>query len=148
MSWADLLTGVVAGLVATVVWTLLTWDQRRRRLKRDFAPLEGTYSVTRKLAADQEPETVVIEVEKSTLVVRFTGLSAGETVTGEIAMNEQLPRSGKGHYWHVRGEAQMWGFWALQVKDVNTLLVHTTYASHKQPVPVVSGFVWSRIGWH
>ena len=92
-----------------------------------------------------EPETVSITVKGNLLSVEFENLSDGELVTGQIAMNEQLPQSGEGLYWHVKDRAQLWGFWDIQVKDKNTILVHTTYTNHKTHTAVVSGFVWSRI---
>ena len=122
----------------------ITWDQRRRRLKHSFGPLAGTYQSARKLTNEPERGTVSITVKGNILGVRFGNLAEGESVTGEIAMNEQLPRSGRGHYWHLEGGLQMWGFWDVQAVDADTLLVHTTYANHLQPVAVVSGYVWSR----
>ena len=145
MSGSDLLVGVVAGVVATIIWALGAWIYRERRLRREFHPLTGTYRSTRKLTDQSEPETVSIRVSRNILLVEFEGIPDGDSVTGEIAMNEQLPRSGRGQYFHVKDGAQLWGFWDIQVKDANTILVHRTYANPKNHTAVVSGFVWSRI---
>jgi hypothetical protein len=38
---------------------------------------------------------------------------------------------------------QLWGFWDVQEKDADTILVHTTYAS-KDDRLVLQGYVWTR----
>jgi hypothetical protein len=145
VSGNDLLVGVVAGVLATVIWVVGVWLYRRHRFKHDFGSLNGRYRSTRKLGDQPEPETVSISVEENLLAVVFEGLPDGESVSGQIAMNAQLPRSGEGNYWHIKAGEQLWGFWEIQVKDADTILVHRTYASHKTHQAVVSGFVWSRV---
>jgi hypothetical protein len=148
VSLSDLLTGVVAGLVAALAWWLLTWLLRQWRLRRDFAWLAGTYSSTRKLKEQPEPETVSITVDRNILGVEFVGLPDGTSIKGKIAMNEQLPLSGRGHYSHdFKDGKQGWGFWDVQVlKESQTILVHTTYAGQTSPpLAILTGFVWSRI---
>lgn len=115
---------------------------RAYRLHHEFAPLAGMYQVTRKLTDQPEPETVSISVKKNFLTVQSHG---GEVYSGEIAMSEQLPASGKGQYQHSKGGTQLWGFWDVQLKDKDTILVHTTYADSQSHTAVVSGYVWKRI---
>jgi hypothetical protein len=146
VSGADLLVGVLAGVVASAIWWALAWSDRRRRLRRDFGHLAGKYRVTRKLSDLPEPGTVLITVSGNTLRAhQFEGLPDGDSITGEISMNEHLPNTGRGHYAHVKGGKRLWGFWDIQVDDGDTLLVHTTYANYKTHVAVVSGFVWERL---
>jgi hypothetical protein len=144
---SDLVTGAVAGVVAAFAWWLLTALLRQWRLRRDFAWLAGCYSSTRKLKEQPEPERVSIAVDGNLLLVRFEGLAEGAAVEGEIAMNEQLPRSGRGHYAHRFSDGtQGWGFWDVQtLKESQTILVHTTFAANTvPPTAEVSGFVWER----
>ncbi|MFL5961792.1 MAG: hypothetical protein ACJ757_02720 [Gaiellaceae bacterium] len=131
--------------MATIIWVFGVWLHRKQRFSRDFGRLSGTYRVMRKLADQPEQETVSIGVQRNLLAVEFGDLEDGESVTGEIVMNEQLHGSGEGYYRHVKDGVQMWGFWDIQVKDATTILVHTTYANPKTYAAVVSGFVWSRI---
>ena len=77
--------------------------------------------------------------------VVFHNLPEGRLVTGEIAMNEQLIRSGEGQYLDVTDERKLWGFWGVQLKDDDTILVHTSYANAKTHTLVVSGYVWERV---
>ena len=59
-------------------------------------------------------------------------------------MNRHLPNRGEGHYDDVKDYEQLWGFWDVQIKDDDTLLVHTTYASTHDTL-VSQGYVWRRI---
>jgi hypothetical protein len=144
VSWADLLTGFVAGVVAGLFLTgaseLLRWWRRRR----NFEWLAGSYSVRERYTDQPEPDDVSITVEKNVLVVTFKRQDGSE-INGEIAMNEQLPRSGRGHYSHT---AEGWGFWEAQVrKEQRELLVLATFAAETSPRSVdVRGYVWSQTG--
>jgi hypothetical protein len=137
-----LVSGVLAGVVAALIWALLVALYRANRLKREFGPLSGTYRVTRKLSDQPEPETVSISVKRNVLTVQSQG---GDLYSGEIAMSEQFLASGKGQYHQAKDGAQLWGFWDVQRKDEDTILVHTTYANPQSHAAVVSGFVWKRI---
>lgn len=43
------------------------------------------------------------------------------------------------------GGKRLWGFWEVQVKDADTILVHTTYAHPTTEAAVAQGYVWERI---
>ena len=144
MGRSDLAVGVVTGIVAALIWALITWEMRRRRLEHDFGPLAGRYRMTRKFGSLPEHEIASIVVDGHLLVVDWEQCDPGRVVHGEIEMNEQFPRSGRGHYDDNAVAEQLWGFWDVQVKDPDTILVHTTYATDLH-TSVVSGFVWSRI---
>jgi hypothetical protein len=60
-------------------------------------------------------------------------------------MNESMPRSGRGHYHHIDGTDEKWGFWDVQVVPRKSLLIHTTYARDREHYAVVSGFVWMQV---
>lgn len=137
-----LVGGVLAGVVAAFIWTLIVAGYRVRRLKREFAPLSGTYRVTRKFTDQPQPETLSITVKKNLLTVQSQG--ADGLYSGLIAMSEEFPSSGRGHYQHAKDGAQLWGFWDVQRKDDDTLLVHTTFTKPTQ-VAVVAGYEWERI---
>ena len=112
---------------------------------RTFRKYAGTYFERRKFptAPDADLPRVVIEVNQNLLTVHFEGLPRGRTITGQIVMNPQFPLSGQGHYDDRKAGEQLWGFWHVQIKDENTLLVHTTYAS-MHDTAVVQGYIWRR----
>jgi hypothetical protein len=145
VSWGDLPTGAFAGLVATVAWAFLTGIRRRWRLWRDFQWLAGSYSVKERYRDQPEPDDVSITVEKNILAVTFTRIDGSE-IHGEIAMNEQLPRSGRGHYSHTDDG---WGYWEVQTRnEERELLVLTTFAANTSPRSVdVRGYVWSQTNY-
>jgi hypothetical protein len=142
----DLLTGVVVGVAAAVVWASLTEALRWWRLRGDFGWLAGTYSSTKKQTEQPDPETVSITVKENILRVEFLGLPDGSSVHGKIAMNEQLPTSGKGHYLHhFTNGTRGWGFWDAQAsEELRMIVVNTTYAGNT-PLAVVQGYEWRRI---
>ena len=128
-----------------MLWALLVWGRRRWRLAQDFGWLNGTYRVTPKLADEPEPGTLSITANKNVLSIKSEPPGDG-SYTGEVVMNEQLPRSGEGHYWQMKGGLLLWGLWEVEVvKEEKKLLVHRTYANHKTHAAVVSGFVWEQI---
>jgi hypothetical protein len=145
MSSGDFGTGTVAGVVAAVLWAAFIWLYRRWRLNHNFRRMTGMYRVTRKHANKSEQELVAIEVKGNVLSVSYENLPNGGAASGQIVMNEELRTSGAGHYEHLEDGVQMWGFYDVQLKDENTILVHVKYASHTEHREVVSGFVWSRI---
>src|SRR5205823_755601 len=131
---------------AAAVWALLVLLARLYGYKRHFAPLSGTYESTRKLANTPEPERVVIRAERNVLRVTFENMPSGESVTGEIAMSQELQRSGRGHYWHDKNGEHLWGFWDVQATPDRALLVHASFAANTDPpLLVTSGFVWRRV---
>jgi hypothetical protein len=144
MSWNDFFVAVIGGIVATAIWTLvwsvLVWDRRRRRLRRDFHRLAGEYEVTEKFAASPEPYTALVTVRRNVLHVRWNNARPTESVIGEIVMDEQIPKSGRGRYHQEFKGSEYWGFWDLQVED-DSLLVHTTYAD-PQARMVFAAYVW------
>src|SRR5262249_5302485 len=85
-------------------------------------------------------ETAVITVCDNVLEVRLAGLPDGDSCEGQILMNEQL--RGAGHYWHMKGGKELWGFWDVQVRDPETILVHTTFVKAETLSVVVEGFRW------
>jgi hypothetical protein len=140
-----MVTGVVAGVFAAFVWSAVAGVRRWRRLKEDFSWLSGNYRVTRKLAAESEPETLSITVKGRVLSVQSDPPGDG-SYSGRIAMNEELPRSGEGYYSQWKDERLLWGFWNIAaVKEEKKILVHRTYANHKTDTAVVSGFEWERV---
>ena len=148
MTVAALVGGVVAGVVAIGTWALLASCRRRWRNHRHFGRLSGRYRITKKVVKEPPVETASIRVKGSVLMVEYEALPNRDgSVTGEIAMMELFPRSGEGHYSDTRDGKQLWGFWELQVKDDDTLLVHTSYANHKTLALTVEGFVWTRVPW-
>jgi hypothetical protein len=146
MSWEEIVGGLIVGVAAVIVWESgkLLW--RRNRLSHEFGPLAGDYIITRKLNPGSREDGVAhINVEGSRLTVTYRDLKPGESITGEIEMNESMPRTGRGQYRHIDGSKEMWGFWDVQVAPRNALLVHTTYAHDRKHYAVVSGFVWTQV---
>ena len=69
----------------------------------------------------------------------------GWTARGDVAMNEQSPRSGHGEYvQELRDDRILFGTWDVQVMNRDTLLVHTTYSSVRDSREVLSAFLWER----
>jgi hypothetical protein len=145
MTAGALVGGVVAGVAAIGTWALLAFGWRRWRNHAHFGRLRGQYQITRKLTDQPLPERAFIEANGNVLTVEYKGLPNGRIVVGEIAMAERFPRSGEGHYSDTSSDRRLWGFWKLQVKDADTLLVHATYANHETYKLVTSGYIWSRI---
>jgi hypothetical protein len=142
----DLLTGAVTGFVAAGAWAFCVLLMRLYGYWRHFAPLSGTYESTRKLANKAEAERVVIRAKRGILHVTFENMPIGQSVKGEIAMNQELRRSGRGHYLHVKNGEHLWGFWDVQVTTERALLVHASFAAKTDPpLLVTSGFVWRRV---
>jgi hypothetical protein len=150
VSCRDLLTGVVAGVVATTVWALLVFPAYQwLRRRRNFQHLAGAYHVTRKSTSKVEPETVSITVHGNVLEVEYEGLVASDgtpsAASGKIAMNEQLPSSGRGHYWQdTPGRARGWGFYEVQLVGDGTILVHSTFSDTSERAVLV-GYQWDLI---
>jgi hypothetical protein len=149
VSGRDLLTGVVAGVVAAIIWALLVLAYRWWRRQQNFKHLAGTYRVTRKSTGEPQPETVSISVRGNVLGVEYEGLVASDGVasaaSGEIVMNEQLPSSGRGHYWQdTPGKARGWGFYDAQLVDDGTILVHQTFSDTSERAVLV-GYEWTPV---
>ena len=142
MTWADVLGGVLAGLIATAIWVVCDRVRRFVRLRAKFGRYAGSYSVTAKEEVEPRSERVAITVKGNVLAVRFENLPPGDSVSGRILMDDQL--RGEGHYWHVKGGAQLWGFWDVQARDDRTLLVHTTFAVSGTDRLAFEGFRWER----
>src|SRR4051812_39994987 len=123
MTWADVWGGVVAGLIATV--------------RQKFGRYAGCYLIAGREELAPRPERVAIEVKGNVLAIEFENPPPGDSVSGRIVMDEQL--RGEGHYSHVKGGVQLWGFWDIQVRDKRTLLVHTTFSRSGTDTLVLEG---------
>lgn len=144
--WRDLLIAVVGGLVSTGAWVYVAQLRRDRRLKDVFGPLGGVYSITEKLKdAPRITDSITITVTRNVLHVAYS--MAGGDAVGQIVMDERLPTSGRGLYWHDKNGKLLWGFWDVQTKaDEPWLLVHTTFAKAETKALVAEGFIWKRTG--
>jgi len=140
---SDFLVAVIAGVVTAVVWTLVGWAVRWVQLKRHFAPLAGRYRVSTKWTKQPRDDSVSISVRANVLNVQYEQPQA-PAATGLIEMHEKLRTTGKGHYSHLEGAG--WGVWDVQVVDVDTILVDTTYTNPNQLGEIVQGYEWSRVG--
>src|SRR3954451_18738552 len=142
MTWADVWGGVVAGLIATAIWVFVDRSRRFIRVRRKFGRYAGCYLIAGKEELTPRPERVAIEVKGNVLAIEFENLPPGDSVSGRIVMDELL--RGEGHYRHVKGGVQLWGFWDIQVRDKRTLLVHTTFSRSGTDTLVLEGFRWER----
>ena len=134
---------ILTGVVAAAVWAAIVYSTGSGNAVLEFSPLADTYTVIRKLGDKPEPETTVIRVRGNVLEVEPHNVPDAKSVRGEIVMSEQLRRSGRGQYDHVKTNGdQLFGFWDVQLKDDDTILVHTTFA--KDDAAVFTGYVWSR----
>jgi len=139
----NLLTGVVVGVVAAIIWALLVLAHRWWRRRQNFKHLAGTYRVTRKSTSERQLETVALTVRGNLLQVEYEGLENEGIASGEIVMNEQLPSSGRGHYRHdTPGKARGWGFYDVQVIADGTILVHSTFSDASERAALV-GWEWT-----
>lgn len=146
VSWEEIIGGLIVGVLAVIVWESGKHLWHRCRLRREFGDLAGDYIITRKLnPSAREAGIAHVGVNGSRLTVAFRDLGPGESITGEIEMNQSMPHSGRGQYHHLNGSQEMWGFWDVQVVPRKSLLVHTTYAHDREHYAVVSGFVWTRV---
>ena len=85
--------------------------------------MDGEYEVFEKLASRSEPETASIRASANLLEVEFANLQPGHSVKGQIVMNGQTTPA-----------VQAWGFWDVQLKAPDTVLVYTTFAAPQSPV--------------
>ena len=146
MSWEEIVGGLIVGVAAVIVWESGKQLWRCNRLRHEFGHLAGDYIITRKLNPSSCEDGIArINVNGSRLTVTYQDLKPGESITGEIEMNESMPRSGRGQYHHIDGSKEMWGFWDVQVVPRKSLLVHNTYAHDREHYAVVSGFVWTQV---
>lgn len=143
--WRDLGLAVTAGVAAGIVLALLEAGRRWVRRRCTFGHLTGEYSITRKLAEAPEADRACVTVKGKILTIEYVGMPPGDTVSGKIAMSEELTGRGNGYYDHLKGGQQLWGFWDVQLKGRSTILVHTTYADPADHRTVTSAFVWERI---
>jgi hypothetical protein len=143
--WASLWFAVVTGVVAAAFWAFGAYAIQRLRLWLTFRQYAGSYLERRKFPTDPMAERnhLRIEVRRNILAVRFERQHQGRTITGDIVMNPQFPRSGRGQYDDHTDARQLWGFWDVQIKDATTILVHTTYAS-PEDTAVMQGYIWER----
>jgi hypothetical protein len=100
--------------------------------------------VRAKLTSEPEPETLSISVKRNLLRVQSEGTKY--PYGGEIVMNEQFIQSGRGQYTQAYDDDTLWGFWDVQLKDADTILVHTTYVDARRNAEVVPAALWERIG--
>lgn len=138
--------GIIAGVVAALIWALIEAGRRAWRNHKHFARLAGRYSIRPKLDLQSDlgnARFVRIRVSGTILQVRFEGMPEGDSVEGEIAMSELFPRSGEGHYQHSKAGNPLWGFWKLQVKCPRILLVHHMYVRRDASL-ITQGFLWER----
>lgn len=141
----ELIVGAVAGVIAAFLWALIEWCRRRWRNHENFGGLGGCFQIRQKQTEQLEPEIARIRVQNNILTIEFEDLPDGDSVLGRIEMNESFRWSGAGHYSHRFKGKLLSGHWDLQVFDDDTLVVHTTYASHKTSELVAHTYVWTRI---
>jgi len=126
---------VVAGLVGAVVWEYLVRERRAQRLRRALEPSIGSYRVFTKETGNEKDERVFITgVRENLLAVTMTRL--GDDHFGfaqtDIEIDERFLRSGRGLYEHqhpYQRHPTAFGWWDIQIKNADTIYVHTTYAT-------------------
>jgi hypothetical protein len=133
---------LVVGLVVSAVWAvglLALW--RARRWVR-YHGLHGSYQAMRKGTGQTE---WLLTIARSGNRLEVAGQD-GERARfrAEIIMSDELPGSGRGHYFR-EDNPDAFGFLELQVVNSRRILVHETYADPKSFRSVVSGFVWTKI---
>lgn len=149
VGWGDLLGGVIAGLIASAVVGALVWWWRRRRDRKDFGCLAGTYDATEKQPSEKPDGTVVVTGDGPvlTFVWRF---GDGSVADGTLAMNEQSRFIGSGGYEHVRGRNLGWGqvtvIVASRDKGAARLLIDGQYTRQEMRDAVWTAWVWEMQG--
>ena len=151
----DLWIAFVGGVFATAAWVFVAYLFHRGRMWVAFHGLKGTYDERKKFTNGVTGKRLEINVKRSQLHVRFIdGLRKGETVAGQIAMDERTRNTGRGQYEHIvppirtrPHSQQLFGFWEIQLKasaKPTTILVHTTY-SNEQEVATFQGYEWTKV---
>lgn len=151
----DLWIAVAGGVVATLAWSVAAYLFHRGRMWLAFHDLDGTYEEKKKFVSEPTGKRLEIKVKGSQLRVRFiAGLREGETVEGQIAMDERTRNTGRGQYEQIAPpikdrphSRQLFGFWEIQLKasaKPATILVHTTY-SNEEDVATFQGYEWTKI---
>ena len=93
----DLWIAVAGGVVATLAWSVAAYLFHRGRMWLAFHDLDGTYEEKKKFVSEPTGKRLEIKVKGSQLRVRFiAGLREGETVEGQIAMDERTRNTGRG----------------------------------------------------
>src|ERR1700758_5359108 len=144
MTWADVLGGVIAGLIATAIWFVAARVVELVRLWR----YRGRYTATRKDEADARPEKPVLSAKwrwnalRFVLEVRMDGLPAGDWIKGDVCLDDQF--SAVTRYHHMKGGKKLWGVWTLHVADARTIVVDTNYLDASTRQPVFQSALWER----
>jgi hypothetical protein len=94
---ADLLGGILAGLIGSAIVLAAGWWWRRRRNRADFGCLAGTYNVTEKQPSQKPEGTVTINGDGPLLAFVWT-TADGSNAEGMLTMNEQARTTGTGSY--------------------------------------------------
>jgi hypothetical protein len=115
----ELLIGVVAGIVATLAWTVLMEFRRWIRSRRALRPLSGTYSVARKEATKLEDEQIVVTAKTAALHLEYRGLPNGNSASGRVPMDERYLASGQGQYVHLQQDRELWGLWGYVLRKLD-----------------------------
>ena len=141
----DIGIGVVGGLIATAAWTAIVVVAWRVRRWWRYHNLSGDFEARMK-ATDWIDWKIRIKVRGNRLEVNAVDPhDRTRTFRGEIAMSDDVARSGRGYY--VRNdESDAYGFYDIRVTDDDTILVIETWpkSDDGERRPVVSGYLWER----
>jgi hypothetical protein len=137
----SLVTGIVAGVIATGCWALIDARRRRGLDQARHAPLEGTYRVRKK--GDHTDAGIVGKVELTLKDGILRTASVGSEVprpwVGAIRMSEVHPGAGSGYYAHEAADG--WGMHTVQRRG-RDLLVHAEYVKQADRRLVADAYVW------
>jgi hypothetical protein len=144
VGWGDVLGGVVAGLIASVLAWAVGRVLRWRRNRFDFGGLAGAYRVNEKWS---EKDDGTATVSGTGPLLKFTWtLADGSEVKGTLAMNEQSRVTGAGSYDHVRGNAYGWGHFTFQVAGRKQggvrLLVDGRFTDQRARQEIAGAWLW------
>jgi hypothetical protein len=140
-----LITGTLAGIVASALWARREDRRWRERCKRLFGHLAGHYRMTTKVEKRVLQQTAVVEVVGNILHVQWEGMREGDWVDGSIEMREDFPRRGTGLYTHMSSGMLLGGDWEVQTVSPGRLFVRRTYTSHKTLSEITQDYIWDRI---
>jgi len=146
ITWADGGWAIVTGIVATAAWTGLVVVAQRQRRRKALDAFVGSYESYTKLNG-KFLGNIDIRRDDKVLRVDFTENARGE-IGGRITLSERFPKSGHAVYEHRLPDDRLaWGTWDVQLADSGkTIFVTTRYVDDVDPVEVVQGSEWRRIG--
>jgi hypothetical protein len=138
-NWPGILTGILTGLFVSILIYFIQW-LRKLMVTWKFKKYRGNYNCYRKVDNKRENlvSTITIATKGNKFVTKGIRESDNSQILGKIEMSLSIPDYGTGYYQHTDLDA--WGFYIIQIKSREEILVHAPYNITGKKVN--QAFVW------